>query len=96
MFRQLVPQNPPIVQRREHLSVYTGIGKSITNGFSTHCPDKSDEIDDWVVKFQSSISTAESGVQCTQTLQPPTPGLPLLEVDVIVPYTKVFERAGPF
>ena len=95
MFRQLVPQNPPIVQRREHLSVYTGIGKSITNGFSTHCPDKSDEIDDWVVKFQSSISTAESGVQWTQTLPSPTPDLPPLEVDVIVPYTKVFECAGP-
>jgi hypothetical protein len=38
MFRQPVPQHPPVVQRREHLSVYTGIGKSIPNGFSTHCP----------------------------------------------------------
>ena len=95
MFQQPFTQNPPAFQHREHLSVHTGIGKSITNGFRAHCPDEPLEIDDWVVKFHSSVSTAESGVQWTQTLQPRQEGLPPLQVDVVVPYTKVFECAGP-
>ena len=91
MFHQGFQPPQPFRQRREHLSVVIGVGKSITNGFSTHCPSEAVQMNDWLVKYRSYVAAAESGVQWTELLAPPNAQLPPLQVEVVVPYSEVFD-----
>jgi hypothetical protein len=52
-------------------------------------------MNDWLVKYRSYVAAAESGVQWTELLAPPNAQLPPLQVDVVVPYSEVFDCSGP-
>ena len=87
-----IPRALPL-QQRFHLEVVSR-GK-VLNDFSASCPSIPIQVQDWISKVRTNFLAAESGVRWMQQLPPPAPNLPPLNIDVVVPYTKVFDCVGP-